>query len=77
MFWLSVAINITIQFIFHPFAAGGNDFTSLASAILGRAIAFLLLPLIALGIMRMITYFTKRSIKRKATILWLAWTVFL
>ena len=43
MFWLSLAINVVIQAVFHPFVAGGNDTVSLASALVGRAIAFLLL----------------------------------
>jgi hypothetical protein len=76
MFWLSVVINIIIQIIFHPFIAGGNDAVSLVSALAGRAIAFLLLPLIALGIMRLIRAFTKRAIKQKTPILWFAWAVF-
>ena len=76
MFWLSVAINIIIQVVFHPFVAGGTDAISLASALVGRAVAFLLLPFFALGIIRLITYFTKRLIKQEIAILWIAWSVF-
>lgn len=71
MFWLSVAISIIIQIVFHPFIAGGNA-VPLASALIGRSVAFLLLPLIALGIIRLVTYFTKRSIKQQTIILWIA-----
>ena len=76
MFWLSVAINIIIQIVFHPFVAGGNDAVSLASALIGRAVAFLLLPFIALGITRLITYFTKRPVGQETIILWVAWAIF-
>jgi hypothetical protein len=76
MFWLSIAINIIIQIVFHPFVAGGNDAVSLASALIGRAVAFLLLPFITLGITRLATYFTKRPIRQETIILWIAWTIF-
>lgn len=76
MFWLSIAINILIQVVFHPFVAGGIDAVSLASALIGRAIAFLLLPFFALGITRMITYFTKCLIRQETIILWVAWAIF-
>ena len=76
IFWLSIAINIIIQVVFHPFVAGGTDAISLASALVGRAVAFLLLPFFALGITRLITYFTKRPIKQETTILWFAWAIF-
>lgn len=76
MFWLAVAINVVIQVIFHPFIAGGNNVVPLASAITGRAVAFLLLPLIALGITRLITRYTKRPVKKEKNILWIAWTIF-
>ena len=49
---------------------------SLASAIVGRAVAFLLLPLVALGVVKLITYFTKRAIRRNAIIMWTAWVIF-
>ena len=77
MFWLSVAVNIIIQVVFHPFVSGGNNAISLVSALVGRAVAFLLLPLISLGIVRLITCFTKHSIRQETVILWSAWTVFL
>lgn len=76
MFWLSVAINIVIQVVIHPFVSGGNDAISLVSALVGRAVAFLLLPLISLGIMRLITYSTKHPIRQETVVLWFAWTVF-
>jgi hypothetical protein len=76
MFWLAVAINIIIQVVFNPFGAGGSNPISLASALTGRAVAFLLLPFMALIMMRLITYFTKRPIKKETAVLWFFWTIF-
>ncbi len=76
MFWLSMVINIAIQYALHPAIVGGNNFISLASALTGRAVAFLLLPLMALGVMKLITYFTKRPVKQQNVVMWSAWSVF-
>ena len=76
MFWVSVLINIIVQLVFHPTISGGNNSVSFASAIAGRAFAFLLLPFLALGIMNLITYFTKKPIKHKTPVLWLSWLDF-
>lgn len=76
MFWLSIVANVIIQVVLHPLVAGGNNFVSLASAIVGRAIAFLLLPLLVLGILNAITYFIKKPIRYKAVALWISWIFF-
>jgi hypothetical protein len=76
MFWLAIVINIVVQLVFHPAIVGGNDFLSLASAITGRSVAFLLLPFIVLGITNAITSFTNKPIKYKISILWAAWLIF-
>ncbi len=76
MFWLSIVINCIIQYLFHPTVIGGNDFLSFASAIVGRATAFLLLPFFALGIMNLIAYFAQKPISYKVPILWTFWLIF-
>jgi hypothetical protein len=76
MFWLSVVINVVVQLTFHPVMVGGNNPVSLASAIAGRSFALLLLPFIALGIINAIAFFTKKSIRYKIPILWVAWLIF-
>lgn len=76
MFCLSVVINIILQIMFHPSVAGGADSISLASAIIGRAIAFLILPLVVLGILTVIVHFTKKPIRYKVYILWAFWLIF-
>jgi len=76
MFWLSIVINIIIQLVLHPAIPGSNDFVSYASAIVGRAVAFLLLPFLALGVMNTITYFTKKPLRYKTHMLWIAWFIF-
>jgi hypothetical protein len=42
----------------------------------GRAVAFLLLPFLALGVMNTITYFTKKPLRYKTHMLWIAWFIF-